>query len=682
MEGNLLIVHGGGPTAVINASLYGVITEAKKNPAVKKIYGAIGGTEAVLKERFLDLSEIPEEKLPLLLQTPGTAIGSSRFPLEEEDYLNMVEIFRKNDIKFVLQNGGNGSMDTCGKIYKACAEHGINVVGIPKTMDNDLSIIDHAPGYGSAARYIAAVTREIGADVKSLPIHVCVIEAMGRNAGWITAASALARKDKSDAPHLIYLPERPFNETEFLEDVKELYDKLGGVVVVVSEGLKDEKGESVVPPVFRTERAVYYGDVSAHLAGLVTKKLGIKARNEKPGLCGRTSMVYQSQLDMEEAILVGEKAVQAVTAGETGVMVGIIRMPGEKYKIETPLIPIEEVMMYEKMLPENYMNDRGNNVTDSFIEWCRPLIGDELPEYISFIDLYNEKMSNQGTNSRKAGIQMKHIYLNLKRFDIPRELGGVNSIAPLKDWGSYIVKNTKEELKKYAGEAEFAMYFPEAHVIGAAGALEAGDSLEVGCQGLHYDDTAVGGGFGAFTTGRTGNAMVAAGCKSVIIGHCEERKDKLFIMKEAGAGDSEAVSRILNKEIKATIRAGLSVLYCIGESAEEQDSFESVLRTQLTVGLDGVDKSKVAIAYEPIWAIGPGKTPPDREYIEKIAKFIKKETDGMVVTYGGGLKVDNAKMLASIPEIDGGLIALTRFQGEIGFYPEEYLEIIKTYMGK
>lgn len=386
MEGNLLIVHGGGPTAVINSSLYGVIMEAKQNHHVKKIYGAIRGTEAVLRENFLDLSGISEEKLELLLQTPGTAIGSSRFPLEEEDYVKMVDIFRKNDIKYVLQNGGNGSMDTCGKIYKACAKQGICVVGIPKTMDNDLSVIDHAPGYGSAARYIATVTKEIGADVKSLPIHVCIIETMGRNAGWITAASALARTNNSDAPHLIYLPERPFREEEFLKDVKELYDKQGGVVVVVSEGLKDENGVSIVPPVLTTERAVYYGDVGAYLATLVIKKLGIKARNEKPGLCGRTSMFYQSMVDREEAILVGKKAVQAVTEGNTGVMVGLKRMQGENYRIETPLIPIEEVMLYEKMLPKEYINERGNNVTKEFTDWCLPLIGDRLPEYISFVD--------------------------------------------------------------------------------------------------------------------------------------------------------------------------------------------------------------------------------------------------------------------------------------------------------
>lgn len=278
---------------------------------------------------------------------------------------------------------------------------------------------------------------------------------------------------------------------------------------------------------------------------------------------------------------------------------------------------------------------------------------------------------------------MKHIFLNLKRFDIPKEMGGVNSIAPIGEWGSYIVKNTQEQLKEYAGEdVEFVMYFPEAHLIGAAGALCENSPVQVGCQSVFREDTAVGGNFGAFTTNRTANAVKAMGCTSTIIGHCEERKDKAGILAEAGVTDTAAVNRLLNKEIKAAIQAGLSVLYCIGESSEEQPRWQEVLREQLKTGLEGVDTSKVTIAYEPIWAIGPGKIPPDQDYITMIGSFIKEETGGLDVVYGGGLKVDNAEMLSSIPVMDGGLIALTRFQGEIGYYPDEYLDIIKTYFHK
>ena len=278
---------------------------------------------------------------------------------------------------------------------------------------------------------------------------------------------------------------------------------------------------------------------------------------------------------------------------------------------------------------------------------------------------------------------MKHIYLNLKRFDIPTAFGGVNRIAAPEEWGKYIVENTKKALSGFQKEeTEFIMFMPETHLLGAIGALEASDNLFIGCQSVYREDTSIGGNFGAFTAQRTGNAMKAIGCASTIIGHCEERKDKAGILLEAGVTDTDAINRILNKEIRAAIAAGLNVVYCIGETEDEQETWQEVLRNQLTVGLEGVDLRKISIAYEPVWAIGPGKTPPEKEYIEKIAVFVKAETKGCPVVYGGGLKTDNARMLASIPEIDGGLIALTRFQGEIGFYPDEYIEIIKTYLDK
>lgn len=275
---------------------------------------------------------------------------------------------------------------------------------------------------------------------------------------------------------------------------------------------------------------------------------------------------------------------------------------------------------------------------------------------------------------------MKHICLNLKRFDVPVSLGGVNRIAPAADWGAYIVERTEEALRSYnSGEAEFTMYFPEAHILGAAAASKDGP-VRIGCQGVYRENTASGGNFGAFTTNRPASAAKALGCESVIIGHCEERRDKLGIMELGGTADAEAVNRILNSEIRAAVSEGMDVLYCIGETEEEQPRWKEILKQQLTVGLESVDKSRTVIAYEPVWAIGPGKTPPCRDYIAKIAGYIKEVTGGMDVIYGGGLKQDNAGMLASIPEIDGGLIALTRFSGEIGFYPDEYLEIIRIYM--
>lgn len=278
---------------------------------------------------------------------------------------------------------------------------------------------------------------------------------------------------------------------------------------------------------------------------------------------------------------------------------------------------------------------------------------------------------------------MKHIFLNLKRFDVPVSLGGVNRIAPMQEWGGFIVKNTQQALKKYdPSKVEFVQYFPEAHLLSAVAARCEGSPVQVGCQSVYRMNTAVGGNFGAFTTNRPVSAMKAMDVNYTIIGHCEERNDKMGILAEAGVTDTKAVNRILNQEIKLAVSQGMKVLYCIGEKDTELDRWDEVLREQLEVGLDGVDKSQVVIGYEPIWSIGPGKTPAGKDYITKIARFVKEVTGGIDVVYGGGLKVDNAEMLASIKEIDGGLIALTRFQGEIGFYPNEYIEIIRTYLGK
>ncbi|MBR0086180.1 MAG: triosephosphate isomerase [Lachnospiraceae bacterium] len=275
---------------------------------------------------------------------------------------------------------------------------------------------------------------------------------------------------------------------------------------------------------------------------------------------------------------------------------------------------------------------------------------------------------------------MKHLCLNLKRFDVPAEAGGVNRLSSPDLWAETIVSRVKEELAAYEGKARFPMYFPEAHLIGAV--REAGDSkvIEAGCQGVYRQDVAPGGNFGAYTTNRPAAAMKALGVKSTIIGHCEERNDLSGVLAEAGVTDTAAVSRILNQEVKCAVNNGLTVTFCIGEKAEERENWQEVLSAQLSEGLKDIDCSNVVIAYEPVWAIGPGKTPPGADVIRPIAQFIKEKTNGLPVVYGGGLKQDNAEMLASIPEIDGGLIALTRFTGEIGFYPEEYLDIIKIYL--
>ena len=263
MKGNLILIHGGGPTAVINASLAGAIRQAKKEPNVDRILAAIGGTGGLMRGQVRDLTDITEEELALLERTPGSAIGTSRDALEEPEYRLLAEKCVELGAKYVLMNGGNGTMDACG-----------------------------------------------------MPIHVVVIEASGRNAGWITAASALARQAGVDGPDLIYLPERPFDEAQYLRDVQKLIEEKRGVVVVASEGLKDKDGKPIVEPVFKVGRATYFGDVSAHLANLVIKHLGYKARSEKPGLLGRASIALSSDVDRREAILAGEEAVRAACAGE------------------------------------------------------------------------------------------------------------------------------------------------------------------------------------------------------------------------------------------------------------------------------------------------------------------------------------------------------------------------------
>lgn len=381
---NLLIAHGGAPTAVINASLAGAILEAKEQGFRGKILAARYGSKGLLREDFIDLTNITDKEIEKLKFSPGSAIGTSRHPLEEDDYKRIPEILEKHNIRYLLYTGGNGTMDTLGKIYRHSGSHEIYVGGIPKTIDNDIAITDHAPGYASNAQYMAAIVNDCNQDVKGLPIHVSIIEAMGRNTGWLAAASALAKRNEGDAPHLIYFPERPFDERQFLNDVKTLYEKQGGVIVVASEGLKYADGTPIVKPSLTVGRAVYFGDVSAHLTNLVLKELGIKARSEKPGIIGRCSSLHVSEVDRKEAVLMGRTAAKAVLSKESGMMAGIKRISSAPYQVEPILIPIEEVMLTERKLPDNFINEEGNGVTKAFEEWLRPLLSD-LPEHLSFL---------------------------------------------------------------------------------------------------------------------------------------------------------------------------------------------------------------------------------------------------------------------------------------------------------
>ena len=380
MAGNLIIMHGGGPTAVINASLYGAIRQAQSSPEVDRVLVAIGGTGGFLREQIKDVTDYSDDQLRGLLSSPASAIGTSRDALEKPEYEAMVPILRKYDIKYVLMNGGNGTMDTCGKLYAECAANGIGVIGIPKTMDNDLAVTDHAPGFGRAARYVAGSTAELCCDVEGLPIHVVVLETSGRNAGWLTAAASLATDSYAHGPDLIYLPERDFDQDAFLRDVKKLIETKGHGVVVASEGLHYAGGTPIVEPIFTVGRATYFGDVGSHLANLIIKELGYKARAEKPGLLGRASILWQSETARAAADRCGRAAVDAVTAGESGKMVALRRIPGDTYRCETFLVDIQQVMMTERKLPEEFINAEGNGITEAFKEWCRPLLSSPLPK--------------------------------------------------------------------------------------------------------------------------------------------------------------------------------------------------------------------------------------------------------------------------------------------------------------
>ena len=288
---------------------------------------------------------------------------------------------------------------------------------------------------------------------------------------------------------------------------------------------------------------------------------------------------------------------------------------------------------------------------------------------------------------------MKYIFLNLKRFDISAERGGVNSLAPAADWGAHIVGSVHGGLagrKGLQGTFTFPILFPEAHILPAVKALEKAKrsaseapAVEIGCQGVHHADTEVGGNFGAFTGLRTANAARELGCAWTMIGHSEERRYKAELMAAAGAASErvkKAIDEFLKKEISRALAAGLRVLFCIGETAEEVPDRERVLGEQLERALGGIDASGIVLAYEPVWAIGPGKTPPTAARIAETAALVKKLAPCPLV-YGGGLKRENAESIGKISDLDGGLIALTRFSGTIGFHPDEYLEIVDAYAG-
>jgi 6-phosphofructokinase 1 len=383
MPGNMLIAHGGGPTPVINSSLQGAIEEAKKYVGIKTIYGARFGAEGILKGDLLDLGIFPDEVIKKLGVTPASALGSCRRKLAEADYSKVLECFEKHNIRYFFYNGGNDSMDTCHQINQFARNSGyaLNVIGIPKTVDNDLAETDHSPGFGSAARYAAISTLELAMDAASLPIHVVVMEIMGRNAGWITAASTLFSA-AMPCGHLVYLPERPLEKERFLAEVGAAWNKKRGLLVTVSEGLKDENckayGDTGIKDGFGH---TIPGGTAQSLADLIISELNIKARAEKPGLLGRVSMACVSPVDQREAYEAGAFAVKSAVEGKSGFMAAIEAERRPRYVSRMTLVPLEKVANVEKVFPESWMKGGGLGFTGEFAAYCAPLTGLDTPGY-------------------------------------------------------------------------------------------------------------------------------------------------------------------------------------------------------------------------------------------------------------------------------------------------------------
>ena len=378
LKGNMLIAHGGGPTPVINSSLLGAVREAKLHPEIETIYGARFGAEGILAGDLLDLGQVDRENLALLAKTPASALGSCRRKLTDTDYPAVLECFKRFNIRYFFYNGGNDSMDTCNKIYQLATQSGyeLRVIGIPKTIDNDLAVTDHCPGFGSAAKYAAVSALEIAQDASALPIHVVVMELMGRNAGWITAASALFA-DKMPCEHLVYLPEVAFDKAAFLAAVKEKFAKGKGLLVTISEGIHYADGSPVADSgVVDGFGHKVPGGAAQTLCDMIMAETGLKARSEKPGLLGRVSVALMSPVDQREAEEAGAVAVRSAVEGKTGFMVGFQADRTPAYTCKTCLIPLEDVANAEKKFPLGWIGQDGCSIDKAFIDYCLPLLGE------------------------------------------------------------------------------------------------------------------------------------------------------------------------------------------------------------------------------------------------------------------------------------------------------------------
>ncbi len=395
---NIAVAQSGGPTAAINSSLAGIFAEALKVPEIDAVYGSINGIEGVLKDEFTDLRKIltSERDIDLLMKTPSTVLGSCRFKLknpaeDDGDYRKAAENLQKRGVKTFFYIGGNDSMDTVLKLDRWFKSNGIDirVVGVPKTIDNDVAETDHTPGFGSAAKYVAATLQEIIRDsrVYSIP-SITIVEIMGREAGWLAASSCVLRANGEPAPHMIYLPEADFSAEKFLADVREAQKKYKAVIVAVSEGIKNRADgfSSELTDAFGHK---YLSGVGKYLEKLSAENIGCKVRSIELNVMQRCSSHLASLTDITEAKEIGAAALRAAMNGESGVMMIFRRISNNPYRVEIVSTDVENAANKEKLFPAEWINAEGNNVTVDALNYFLPLIqGEPQIEYMNGIPVH------------------------------------------------------------------------------------------------------------------------------------------------------------------------------------------------------------------------------------------------------------------------------------------------------
>jgi len=391
--GNLLVGQSGGPTAVINASIAGVIQEARQHACLRGIYGGLNGILGILKEELIDLQRESAATIEALKHTPGAALGTCRYKIDFKkkpakaalDLGRLFQVFQAHNIRFFLYAGGNDSQDTAHKIHLEAVkrDYAMQIIGVPKTIDNDLPHTDHCPGFGSVAKYNACTVMEVAVDIGSMATDdgACgVVEVMGRSAGWIAASSILARRQPGDAPHIILLPEIPFNEEAFLDKVKATVEALRYCVVVVGEGLKNPDGTEFSADASRLDAFGHpvLAGAGERVAEVVQRKLHTKTRSIKLGYAQRCAAHYASATDAAEAVACGAAAVRAAVEGRSGLMVKIVRTQTNPYRWTTGLQPLEDIANVEHVLPRDWISPDGFLPNEKFVGYARPLIEGEV----------------------------------------------------------------------------------------------------------------------------------------------------------------------------------------------------------------------------------------------------------------------------------------------------------------